>query len=286
MPKNKKLTGLSVKNVNSENSTAELYIYGEITEDKWWETDVTPDDIREALSALDTIKNIDLYVNSPGGGVFAGMAIYNILNRLSKTANITAYIDGIAASIAGVVVMVADKIVMPANTLLMIHDPLLGICGYFNIEDLEKIIAVLNPVKETILNVFEARMNISREEIAELMKAETYITASEALEYGLIDEIGELKDISTSTDPKNRDRKLVNGVSFDISNFKNFPADFLNEEKREEDPETEEKDEETQEDEATQDEEISESAADISHFENMLKLEGDLITITEQEGIA
>ena len=225
--KNKKLTGISVKNINTVESTGELYIYGEISEDKYWETDVTPQDITESLSELEGIKTLDIYVNSPGGGVFAGMAIYNILNRFAKDCTITAHIDGIAASIAGVIIMVADKIVMPANTLIMIHDPLLGIGGYYNAKELQGILDVLAPVKETILSVFEARLNLSREEIESLMGAETYITAKEALEYGIIDEIGELKEFDATTSIENKNIKVVNGVNFDTKNFKNFPKNFV-----------------------------------------------------------
>jgi len=277
---NKKLTGLSVKNIDTEKNSGDLYIYGEITEDKWWETDVTPQDITEALSELEGVENINLFVNSPGGGVYAGMAIYNILNRFAENCTITAHIDGIAASIAGVIIMVADKIIMPSNTLIMIHDPLLGICGYYNSKELQDIINILAPVKETILNVFEARLALSRDEIEELMSAETYITAEKALEYGIIDEIGELKELKSETNPEDKNIKVVNGVDFDTKNFKNFPKNFLDVEESEDDNEDGENTEEV---EKTEDEDESE-IIDFSKYENSLKLMESSISIIEEEG--
>jgi ATP-dependent Clp endopeptidase proteolytic subunit ClpP len=276
---NNKLTGLSVKNIDTTKSSGDLYIYGEITEDKWWETDVTPQDITEALAELEGVENINLFVNSPGGGVYAGMAIYNILNRFSENCTITAHIDGIAASIAGVIIMVADKIVMPANTLIMIHDPLLGICGYYNAKELQDIIDVLGPVKDTILNVFEARLSISREEIEVLMNAETYITAEKALEYGIIDEVGELKELKSETNPEDKNIKVVNGVNFDTKNFKNFPKNFLDLDVVEEDPEDGEGTQEIPEEVEKTEEDNQPQPIDYTELENSLKLTEDFISL-------
>ena len=273
--KNKKnLTGLSVKNIDTTKNSGELYIYGEIAEDKWWETDVTPQDITDSLAELEGVKNIDVYVNSPGGGVFAGMAIYNILNRFSKDCTITAHIDGIAASITAVIVMVADKIIMPANTLLMIHDPLLGICGYYNAKDLQDIIKILEPVKETILNVFDARLNLPREEIENLLSEETYITAEKALEYGIIDEIGELKELTATDSPENKQIKVVNGVNFDTDKFKNLLQYIENTYT----PEEQEQDgEDTQVDEPKVQE--THEPIDYTELQNSIKLTEDLLSL-------
>lgn len=275
-PKNKKLTGISVKNVDTTKSRGELYIYGEISDDKWWGDEVTPDDVLQTLSELDGVKDIDVYVNSPGGGVFAGMAIYNILNRFSKNSTLIGHIDGVAASIAGVLIMVCDRIKMPANTLLMIHDPLIGLFGNYNIKDLEELIKVLKPVKETIVNVFEARMNLERDKIIELMEAETYITADIALEYGLIDEIGELKELKTETDPQNKNIKIVNGVGFDTDRIKKL-SNFIND-SSEETPEDHEEEQDTDEDPVT-DEEPKEIS--YTEFENSINLMNNFLILEE-----
>jgi ATP-dependent Clp protease protease subunit len=222
MPNKRKL-GFDVRNIAESNNSADLYIYGEIVEDKYYKTDVTPLEIADSLSVLEGVKNINLYINSPGGGVFAGMAIYSILERYKENSRITAYIDGVAGSITSVIVMVAHEIVMPSNTMIMIHDPMVGLGGYYNADELLSIAANLEPIKETIINVYRKNFTISDSEISSLMSLETFMTAQKCLEYGLIDKIADEKEITVTESPENKHVKIINGVLFDTKNFQEFP---------------------------------------------------------------
>ena len=103
--------------------TAELYIYGEITTDKWFDEEVTPTEIAAELDSIKHVDTLNVYVNSPGGNVFAGIAIYNQLKRFGENRTINMYVDGIAASISSLVVLAGVNVVIPHNARYMIHNP-------------------------------------------------------------------------------------------------------------------------------------------------------------------
>lgn len=209
---------LKIQNKKDDNETGEVYLYGVITDEKWFDEDVTPTWFKDQIAKLKNLKNINLYINSPGGGVFAGMAIYNIINRL--TADITAYIDGLAASIASVVAMAADKIIMPKNALMMIHNPMGCACGYA--EDLRKEADLLDRVKVSIMSTYQDRTKKDEKKISAMMDAETWMTGEEAVKNGFADVLEEKKDIKACL----TDKKLViNGLEVDINAFKTFPKD-------------------------------------------------------------
>ena len=164
---------------NLANGEAALYFYGEIVS-SWWETwdntDKYPEAIRRFLDGLSGPLNI--YINSPGGSVFAGMAIYNMLCRYQGRK--TVYIDGIAASIASVIAMAGDVIVMPENTMLMVHRAIASVWG--NSEEFAHYAELMCKVDEAILSVYITRLsNLNdAERIKELVAKETYLTAGEA----------------------------------------------------------------------------------------------------------
>lgn len=164
---------------NLANGEAALYFYGEIVS-SWWDTwessDKYPEAIRRFLDGLSGPLNI--YINSPGGSVFAGMAIYNMLSRYEGRK--TVYIDGIAASIASVIAMSGDVIVMPGNTMLMIHRANASVWG--NSEELTRYVELLNKVDEAILSIYAKRLSNSDdvERVKEMVAKETYLTAGEA----------------------------------------------------------------------------------------------------------
>ena len=114
--------------------TLELYIYGDVEGDgyDWWRDEVIRSEtsanaFRDALAAHPNVTQIDLYINSYGGSVFEGTAIYNQLRR--HPAHKTVYVDGFACSIASVIAMAGDEVVMPRNTLMMIHNMWMGAVG-------------------------------------------------------------------------------------------------------------------------------------------------------------
>lgn len=164
---------------NLANGDAALYFYGEIVSD-WWDAwssaDKYPEAIRRMLDGLNG-EHLHIYINSPGGSVFAGMAIYNMLNRYNGRK--TVHIDGIAASIASIIAMVGDTIIMPENTMLMIHRAWTTVFG--NTEELARYAELLSQVDDAMMSVYSARLNTPDDaaRVAELMAKESYLSAAE-----------------------------------------------------------------------------------------------------------
>lgn len=165
--------------VNSENRTADLYIYGDITTDKWFTTDVTPTDVVTAIKELD-VDQINVYINSYGGVVSEGIAIYNVLKR--HKAKVTTYCDGFACSIASVIFMAGDERVMANSSLLFIHNAWTSASG--NATELRKQADDLDTITECSINAYLENINISREELVELLDGETWLNPTQCYEMG------------------------------------------------------------------------------------------------------
>lgn len=167
--------------------TADLYIFGEISSyGQWYEDD--PD--RSAYNIVNELKkvsakNINVHINSMGGDVGEGLAIYNTLKNSSK--NVTTYCDGFACSAASVVFMAGSERVMSRETLLMIHNAWMQSVG--NADDLRKDADDLDKINETMSNAYLEGTNISKEDLKTLMDNETWITADEAVQYGFATKI-------------------------------------------------------------------------------------------------
>ncbi len=207
--------------VNVDNGEkAEIYIYGYIVDQKWdpSDPDVTPIEFRDELAKFPNAKNIDIYMLSGGGNVFAGMAIYHMLKR--HPANITVYNDGIIASISSVISMAADKIIMPRTSMTLIHKPLLAGLFVANADDLLELAAELDKVEFSIIEAYKQKTGLSDTKIKEIMRKDEYMNAEEAIELGLADVFDDSKDIKASIEDNN---VVINGISIDISNFKDFP---------------------------------------------------------------
>ena len=157
---------------NEDTSETELLFNGPISEDTWWGDEVTPALFRDELAKVS--GNLTVWLNSPGGDVFAASQIY------SK-------IDGIAASAASVVAMAGDETLIAPTALMMIHDP--STCAMGNKADMEKAIILLDEVKESIINAYETKSHLSRNKIAKLMSDETWLNAKKAHEMGFVDGI-------------------------------------------------------------------------------------------------
>ena len=179
-PKDNLKQFLTVK--NSTLATADLYFYGDIVS-SWWgawdDTDQYPEAIRDFLKEQEG-KDLNIYINSGGGSVFAGIAIYNMLLR--HKGKKTVHVDGMAASIASVIAFAANKIMMPANTFLMIHNPSGGAFGEASY--LRAVADWLDKLQEMIAQTYKAhaKADVTIERIHELMAAETWLTATEAAE--------------------------------------------------------------------------------------------------------
>jgi ATP-dependent Clp protease, protease subunit len=176
---------------NQTELSADIYLYDEIGD--WW-GETSAKDFKESLDEIGDVQVLNIYINSPGGSVFEGMAIYNQLKRHKAQKNV--YVDGIAASIASVIALAGDKITIPKNAFFMIHQPWAITWGPAS--EFRRMADALDTIEDGMLNVYEGHSSLSREEIKQLMDAETWMTGEEALERGFADELGEEVQIAAS----------------------------------------------------------------------------------------
>lgn len=160
-----------------------LFLNGTITEESWFDDDVTPQLFKEELNA--GTGNITVWINSPGGDCVAAAQIYNMLANYKGT--VTVRIDGIAASAASVIAMAGTKVIMSPVSMMMIHNPMTIAFG--DSANMQKAIAMLDEVKESIINAYEIKTGLSRAKLSRLMDAETWMDANSAIEMGFADEI-------------------------------------------------------------------------------------------------
>lgn len=164
---------------------AQLLICGEIAPDGWgWDGDTEAERFREQLSAC---GDVDVVINSPGGDVFAGAAIYAYLK--AHPGRVVVKIAGIAASIASLIAMAGDEILISRAGYLMIHQPWMYVSG--GAEDMERYARQLREIGAGIAAVYAEKTGRTREEINALLDAETYINAESALEMGFADGLWE-----------------------------------------------------------------------------------------------
>ena len=204
---------------DKQEKEAELLLYGVIGEDGLW-SDVTAKQFSDELKEVEDAKTIRVRINSPGGDVFAGQAIYSMLKRCK--AEVVGYVDGLAASIASLVLMACDKVIMPKNSMLMIHKPWTATAG--NANDMAKTIETLNKVEEAMLTAYVDKTGMAEDEIKELLAAETWLSASDAVAKGFADEIEET-EVSACI---NGDTLEINGQKINIKNYKKFNAEWYN----------------------------------------------------------
>ncbi len=174
----------------------ELYIYGEVEDDSfdfWFgdviESETSAKHFKNELTKYPNASQINIYINSQGGSVFEGTAIYNQLKR--HPAHKTVYIDGFACSVASVIAMAGDEIIMPRNTMMMIHNMAWGVFG--NSKELRKGADDLDVINDTGREAYlmKAGEKLSREKLAEMMDAETWLSAEQCIELGLADKYAE-----------------------------------------------------------------------------------------------
>lgn len=160
-----------------------IKIYDEIGDDGWG-GGITTETINEQLQNAND-KPLNIYINSYGGEVFEGFAIYNTLKNYKGYK--TVYVDGIAASIASVIAMCGNKVVMNKASMLMIHNA--SGLAYGNADEMKKVVNALEQINEVIRGVYMAKTGMDETTIKNLMDNETYLKPQDALDYGFIDEI-------------------------------------------------------------------------------------------------
>ena len=169
--------------VRDEGEPSVLVLNGEISDETWFGDEVTPKLFKDDLDKCQ--GDIAVWINSPGGDVFAAAQIYNML--MDYPHNVTVKIDGLAASAASVIAMAGTEVQMSPVAMMMIHNPMTVAIG--DSAEMQKAIAMLDEVKESIMNAYEIKTGLTRAKISHLMDAESWFNAKKAVELGFADKI-------------------------------------------------------------------------------------------------
>lgn len=176
-----------------------LVLNGVIAEDSWWGDEVTPGLFKEELSNYK--GDLTVFINSPGGDVFAANEIYNALKE--HKGKITVKIDSLAASAASVIAMAGDLVYMSPVSMFMCHNPSMMLYG--EVSELEQGIEFLNEVKECIINAYQNKTGLSRAKISKMMDSETWLNAKAALDLGFCDKILYTENSKKEEDDEEKD---------------------------------------------------------------------------------
>jgi len=212
---------------NSTETTCDLYFYGDIV-DSWWgawdDTDQYPEAIKNFLDGAKG-KDINIYINSGGGSVFAGMAIYNMLKRHQGYK--TVHVDGLAGSIASVIALAGDKVIIPSNAYMMIHKPWSGLYG--NSTELRDMADTLDKIEEGILNVYKENLaeDADMEVIKAMVNAETWLTGEEASKYFNIQVSESVNAVACTSDYFNKYNKVPKNLSNILKKEVEIPKDSI-----------------------------------------------------------
>ena len=197
--------------VNQTETEAEITIYGQIGEPWWFEDEEDYMGLKRFKKIMDKIKNVNSFtirINSPGGSVFDGIGIYNLI-KAHKASTKKIIIDGMAASIASVIALAGTELVMGEGTMIMIHNPATCVCG--EAKDMRKAADILDSVRDQIVSIYVARTNLEKDKLVQMMEDETWFGAEEAIEWGFAD--------SVTSDAENFDAAACANISW----IKNAP---------------------------------------------------------------
>lgn len=210
MRKQKKQNKYWEMKMSADNKSADIFVYGEVTKYAWEEYgEVSAQVFKKELDDLGDVETINLHINSPGGSVFEGINIYNML-KMHK-AKVDVYIDALAASIASVIAMCGDTVYMHKNSMMMIHHAMTGAWG--NAQQLRKAADDIEKISKTSCQTYLDRAGdkLTEETLQELLDAETWLSADEAFSYGLCDVVL-------------AENQAVASISEDLfKNYKNIP---------------------------------------------------------------
>ena len=234
--------------LEKSNQTATLNIYGDITSFPWIDGDVSASNLSKQLEAMTDVTQINVYINSYGGEVAEGLAIYNALKR--HKAKVKTVCDGFACSIASVIFMAGDERVMNEASLLMIHNAWTFAEG--DAASLRKQADDLEKITQASVEAYKSHSSLAEEEIKALMDAETWLLPEEALSYGFATGVEKTESKKTSQNAKSKlfgivkaHQEKADEDSDDDEEPENEPVDA-----EQEDPETDAEDtEETTEEE-------------------------------------
>ncbi|MCT4404794.1 MAG: head maturation protease, ClpP-related [Leuconostoc pseudomesenteroides] len=197
--------------MKATNNVAQIDIFGDIVSEKWFDEETSATSFRDALKELGDVSTINLSINSGGGSVFDGIAIYNMLKSHKATVNV--YVEGLAASIASVIAMAGDTITMRSGSMMMVHMPWTLSQG--NAEEMRKTADTLEKTGDSIVDIYSERTGIPSDDIRNIMNEETWLSAEEAVEQGW----------ATKLDQK---EAVMNSVPKEIlGRFSNVPKNVL-----------------------------------------------------------
>lgn len=182
----------AINNLSEE--VGEIKIFGDISSFDWWGEDVTFKNFNDQLLKLKNVKKIELRINSNGGVVSEAIAMYNSLKRFATENSIetVTYIEGIAASAATIVALASDKVYMGTGTRFMIHNPSTGVRG--GSSNFRKAADYLDSVKNDIINIYQTKTKLSKEELDNFMNEETFFDVEQAISHGFVDKSIELDE--------------------------------------------------------------------------------------------
>jgi len=206
------------KIINSADASqpVEIQIYQQIGKDWWSDSGVDAVGFADQLKAIPKGRKINVRINSPGGNVWDGLTIYNLLR--DRKQDVTCYIDGVAASIASIIALAGEKVVMPKNAMMMIHDPS-GMCAG-TAEDMRKMAECLDRHKDSLVSIYVDETGQSEAKIREKMSAETWFTGQDALDFGLCTDLSEEVQIAASAHDFSRFRNVPDSLRDRPSNQK------------------------------------------------------------------
>lgn len=295
---------------NEADSSYGLYIYGALTDDKetdWCASsqDIDLTDFKDALSKLKSNTTLNMYVNSPGGSVFASSTMASMLQRMKETKNvkIVTYIDGLCASATSFLIMVSDEIKLYTNSMLMVHKPMSMAFG--NANDMQKEIDTLNSIEENVMMpLYMKKAKVDEETIRNLIEVESWLSAKEVDNFFNVDLIDSAKECTACIDSKlfkkyknvpeelkkeekptedepveeQETEEETEKEPVEEEKVEEEPIEPEKEEESSEEPETSEKEEESEDDEEPKQQKVVEKPQNIdySYFENRLNsLRGD-----------
>lgn len=193
-------------NFKAKGKTGEIWLYDPIGNNYWGDS-MSAKMFQKEVAAMGKVDTINLHINSPGGDVFAGFAIYNQLK--AHTADIVVDVDGVAASIASIIAMSGNTIRMAKNAMMMIHNPQGVAIG--DETEMDRVKALLQTIKANLAQTYVDRTGNKQDKVIGWMGDETWFTAESAVEYGFADQVTESNQIT---------------ACFDFSNFRNVPAEL------------------------------------------------------------
>ena len=202
----------------ADGDSAELILYGDISNESWYGDEVTPRQFSEELDALGDVRNITVRINSGGGDVFAAQTIGNRLEQ--HKANVTAKIDGLCASAATIIACHCDKVVAANDSIYMVHPVRMGLFGYANEAELNKYVDALRAIRDTIVSLYARKTGRDKEEVGALMDNESWLTGEQAKDEGFVDEL--TYDVANSYENRNG-LLFVNSIGTSLP-FDNAPS--------------------------------------------------------------